>query len=212
MVDDATCMRVRKRPRHFLCDSGRFTRVQRAPVAYAFDYLMFFSDASRVLTLGVAAVAGVLVGAAAHALATGRFRWEGFRDTEDTANHLVGGALMGFGGVTAMGCTIGQGLSGVSTLAAGSFITVAAILAGVASWPLFATGLLAEAWPRWLTLLAGATIAAVFLGRGIAGYTSAWRRRFPEEPFATYDRSYYSPLCLVLGAGYLLILIAGHNS
>jgi hypothetical protein len=89
---------------------------------------------------------------------------------------------------------------------------VAAILAGVASWPLFATGLLAEAWPRWLTLLAGATIAAVFLGRGIAGYTSAWRRRFPEEPFATYDRSYYSPLCLVLGAGYLLILIAGHNS
>ena len=48
--------------------------------------------------------------------------------------------------------------------------------------------LLPEAWPRWLTLLAGAGIAAVFVGRGVAGYTSAWRRRFSEEPFATLDR------------------------
>ena len=88
---------------------------------------------------------------------------------------------------------------------------VAAILTGVASWPLFAAGLLVEAWPRWLTLLAGAGIAAVFLGRGIAGYTSAWRRHFPQEPFASYDRRYYSPLCLGLGAGYLVILIAGFN-
>jgi len=70
----------------------------------------------------------------------GRFRWEGFRDTEDTANHLVGGALMGFGGVTAMGCTIGQGLSGVSMLAAGSIITLAAIVAGAVA------GLRYQAW------------------------------------------------------------------
>jgi hypothetical protein len=89
---------------------------------------------------------------------------------------------------------------------------VAAILAGVASWPLFAVGLLAEAWPRWLTLLAGAGITGVFLARGVAGYTSAWRRLFPEEPFATYDRLYYSPLCLALGAGCLLILLAGKSS
>lgn len=89
---------------------------------------------------------------------------------------------------------------------------VAAILAGVACWPLFALGLLAEAWPRWLTLVAGAGIAAVFFGRGVAGYISTWRRRFPEEPFATYDRRYYSPLCLALGAGYFGILIAGSNS
>ena len=56
--------------------------------------------------------------------------WEGFAGSEDTANHLVGGALMGVGGVTAMGCTIGQGLSGLSTLAIGSFLAFAAILAG----------------------------------------------------------------------------------
>jgi uncharacterized membrane protein YedE/YeeE len=101
-----------------------------APVAYALDYVIFFSDASRVVTFGVAAVVGVLVGSALHALASGRFRWEGFRDTEDTANHLVGSALMGFGGVTALGCTIGQGISGASLLSVGSWITIASIIAG----------------------------------------------------------------------------------
>ena len=40
---------------------------------------------------------------------------------------------MGFGGVTAMGCTIGQGITGVSTLALGSFITLLAIVAGAAA-------------------------------------------------------------------------------
>ena len=90
-----------------------------------------------------------------------------------------------------------------------SCFVVAAVLSGVAAWPLFAVRLLAEAWPRWLTLLAGAGIAAVFLGRGVAGYTSTWRRRFSEEPFARLDRHAYSPLCLALGAGFLTLLIAG---
>jgi uncharacterized membrane protein YedE/YeeE len=92
--------------------------------------MMFFSDTSKVLTIGIAAVLGMITGSAAYALVAGQFRWEGFRDTEDTANHLVGAALMGFGGVTALGCTIGQGLSGVSTLAIGSFIALAAIVTG----------------------------------------------------------------------------------
>ena len=90
-----------------------------------------------------------------------------------------------------------------------SCFLVAALLSGVAVWPLFATRLLPEVWPRWLTLLAGAGIAAVFLGRGLAGYTSVWRRRFGEQPFARLDRLAYSPLCLALGAGFLTILIAG---
>jgi uncharacterized protein len=64
------------------------------------------------------------------ALATRTFRWEGFANAEDTANHLVGAVLMGVGGVTAMGCTVGQGLSGVSTLALGSFIALAGIVGG----------------------------------------------------------------------------------
>lgn len=101
-----------------------------APVAYTVDWLILFSDASRVLTLGIVAVLGVVLGSALVALAGGSFRWEGFAGTEDTANHVVGALLMGAGGITAMGCTIGQGLSGISTLALGSFIALGGILAG----------------------------------------------------------------------------------
>jgi len=112
-------------------NSGRMESLSFvAPVAYTIDYLMFFSDTSKVITIGIAAVLGMVAGSAVYAVIAGKFRWEGFRDTEDTANHLVGAALMGFGGVTALGCTVGQGLSGVSTLAVGSFIAVAAIVAG----------------------------------------------------------------------------------
>jgi hypothetical protein len=101
-----------------------------APVGYTFEWLMLFSATSRGLTLGLGSGFGVGLGAALVALAERSFRWEGFAGAEDTANHLVGALLMGVGGVTAMGCTIGQGLSGVSTLALGSFIALAGILAG----------------------------------------------------------------------------------
>ena len=101
-----------------------------APLAYTLEYLMLWTDKSRTITFGIASVAGVIAGSAAYALAAGKFRWEGFRDAEDTANHLVGGVLMGFGGVTALGCTIGQGLSGLSTLALGSLLAFAAMVAG----------------------------------------------------------------------------------
>jgi uncharacterized protein len=101
-----------------------------APVAYTLDWFMFFSDKSKVLTLGIASVFGVIAGSAVVALITKSFRWEGFGGTEDVGNHLVGAVLMGIGGVTAMGCTVGQGLSGISTLSTMSFIAVAAIMAG----------------------------------------------------------------------------------
>lgn len=101
-----------------------------APVAYALDWLMFFSDKSKVLTVGVVSVGGVIVGSWISAVWARSFRWEGFGGTEDVANHLVGAVLMGVGGVTAMGCTVGQGLSGISTLSATSFIAVSAILTG----------------------------------------------------------------------------------
>ncbi len=101
-----------------------------APVAYTMDWLILFSDKSRVLTLGIVSTLGVVLGSGLAALLGGRFRWEGFAGAEDTANHVVGGLLMGIGGVTAMGCTIGQGLSGLSTLALGSFLALAGILAG----------------------------------------------------------------------------------
>ena len=101
-----------------------------APLAYLLDGLVFFSDASKRLTQGMVMVVGVVLGSAAVALAGRSFRWEGFRGVEDTANHLVGALLMGVGGITALGCTVGQGLSGLSTLSLGSIVATAAIMLG----------------------------------------------------------------------------------
>jgi len=104
-----------------------------APFAFTLEYLMLWTDKSKIITYGIASAAGVVAGSAAYALATRTFRWEGFRDAEDTANHIVGGMLMGFGGITALGCTIGQAISGFSTLALGSLMTFIAIVAGSAA-------------------------------------------------------------------------------
>ena len=101
-----------------------------APLAYLLDGLVFFSDSSKRLTQGMVAAIGVVLGSAGMALANRSFRWEGFRGAEDTANHLVGAVLMGVGGIAAVGCTIGQGLSGLSTLSLGSVIASAAIVVG----------------------------------------------------------------------------------
>jgi hypothetical protein len=103
-----------------------------APVGYALELLMLWSDKSLTVTFGIATVAGIVLGSFAYAVASRTFRWEGFAGAEDTASHVVGGILMGFGGVTALGCTIGQGLTGFSTLAVGSILAFASIVAGSA--------------------------------------------------------------------------------
>jgi uncharacterized membrane protein YedE/YeeE len=104
-----------------------------APYAYALELLMLWSDKSRVVTLGIAAVLGMFSGSLAWSLASKSFRLESFRDAEDLLNHIAGAVLMGFGGVLALGCTIGQGISGLSTLALGSFLAFFAIVAGAAA-------------------------------------------------------------------------------
>lgn len=100
------------------------------PMAYLLELLQMWTDTSLHATFGIASVLGVVAGSGAHALASRTFRWEGFASLADMRNQLFGAVLMGFGGVTALGCTIGQGLSGVSTLAIGSLIAVAGIVAG----------------------------------------------------------------------------------
>ena len=100
------------------------------PTAYGLELLMLWTDKSLHLSFGIASVIGVVLGSLAMALISGNFRWEGFASLADLRTQLLGAVLMGFGGVTAMGCTIGQGLSGISTLAIGSFIAVAGIVLG----------------------------------------------------------------------------------
>lgn len=117
----------------FVTNSGRMESMSFvSPAAYLLELLLLWSDKSRVMTFGIASALGVVAGSFVYALATRTFRLESFRDPEDLINHLIGGVLMGFGGVLAMGCTIGQGLSGVSTLALGSFLVLASIIAGSA--------------------------------------------------------------------------------
>ncbi|HVF64467.1 MAG TPA: YeeE/YedE family protein [Casimicrobiaceae bacterium] len=112
-------------------NSGRMESFSfTAPVAYLIEWLMLWTDASRIITFGIAGVLGMILGSGAMALATRSFRWEGFTNREDLANHIVGGVMMGFGGVTALGCTIGQGLTGLSTLALGSILTFGGIIGG----------------------------------------------------------------------------------
>ena len=100
------------------------------PLAYGLELLLLWTDKSLHPTFGIASVLGVVLGSAAWAWRAGTFRWEGFASLTDLRNQLVGAVLMGFGGVTALGCTVGQGVSGVSTLAIGSFIATAGIIAG----------------------------------------------------------------------------------
>ncbi len=109
-----------------------------APVADTMVYAMFSTGTS--FAFPAATCVGVVAGAAASSLAGGRFRWEGFADRADLARHVLGAAAMGIGGVLALGCSIGQGVSGLSTLSAGSALTLAGILAGGA----LATRALAE--------------------------------------------------------------------
>jgi uncharacterized protein len=99
------------------------------PAGETLQWLMF-ATATPLPSFGVTSVFGALLGAFAMALAMGRFRMSTFSDTNDTVRNMLGAALMGVGGVMALGCTVGQAVTGVSTLAVGSFLTFAAIVVG----------------------------------------------------------------------------------
>jgi uncharacterized membrane protein YedE/YeeE len=100
------------------------------PVALTLDALAYFSDGTKRLTIGLVSVVGVCAGAWISAWLQGSLRLEGFSNVADMRRHLVGASLMGLGAVLAMGCSIGQGLSGFSTLSIASVIATVAILAG----------------------------------------------------------------------------------
>ena len=99
-----------------------------APIADSLQYAML--STGLTLNFGIATVAGVFAGSLVTALATGRFKLEGYSSPGHMLRSGSGAALMGIGGVMAFGCSIGQGLTGMSTLALGSFVAVAGILLG----------------------------------------------------------------------------------
>jgi uncharacterized membrane protein YedE/YeeE len=86
-----------------------------------------------LVNFGVVALAGVIAGSFMYAVATKNFRIEWFASFGDFVNHALGGVLMGIGGVLSMGCTVGQAITGMSTLAIGSMLTFVAIVAGAAA-------------------------------------------------------------------------------
>jgi uncharacterized protein len=101
-----------------------------APLAHALDLLTLWTDKSTVATFGVTLALGVLLGAFASAKLRGDFRLESFQTPRELGAHAAGAALMGFGGVTALGCSLGNGVTGLALLSSGSLLAVAGICAG----------------------------------------------------------------------------------
>jgi uncharacterized membrane protein YedE/YeeE len=101
-----------------------------APTAESLQYLMTYTGST--ISFGVAAVFGVISGSLLYALVSGKFRIEYFVSRNDMLRHIYGGILMGFGGVLALGCTVGQGITGLSTLALGSLMALISIIFGSA--------------------------------------------------------------------------------
>jgi hypothetical protein len=99
-----------------------------APVGNAINYLMTWTGST--IGFGIAVVFGILCGSLFYALVSGGFRIETFSDRADMINHLIAGVLMGFGGVLALGCTVGQGVAGISTLSVGAVLATGAIMLG----------------------------------------------------------------------------------
>lgn len=121
------------------------------PVARALYGLVAATDG--LAEFGVASVFGVVAGSTGAALHGAQFHWEAFDDPREMRRHLLGATLMGFGGVAAGGCTIGQGLT------AGSLLAL--------SWPLALAG-----------IFLGARLGIYFVLEG--RLSDAWRDAFPR--------------------------------
>jgi uncharacterized protein len=101
-----------------------------SPVADTLQYAML--STGLTLNFGIAVVTGVVCGSLLTALSTGRFALEGFTSAHHMLRSICGAALMGSGGAMAYGCSVGQGLTGLSTLAMPSFIAAVGIVSGAA--------------------------------------------------------------------------------
>jgi uncharacterized membrane protein YedE/YeeE len=100
-----------------------------APIADSVQYVMLSTGVA--MNFGVATIFGVLLGSFITAIVTGRFELEAYRSPRHMLRSMTGAAMMGVGGAMALGCSIGQGLTGLSTLALPSFVALAGIVGGI---------------------------------------------------------------------------------
>jgi uncharacterized protein len=101
-----------------------------APLGHSLDLLTLWSDKNTTASYGITVAIGVLIGSFVTAKLRKDFRLESFQNSTTLVSHLAGGLLMGFGGVTALGCSIGQGLTGLAMLSAGAIVAVLGIVIG----------------------------------------------------------------------------------
>ena len=99
-----------------------------SPTANTLQFLMTYTGAT--ISFSIATVFGMILGAFLASVSNKTFAIGSFADRNDLVRHLLGGSLMGFGAVTSLGCTVGQGIGGVSTLALGSVVALISIIAG----------------------------------------------------------------------------------
>ena len=140
--DDAISLREFVQEWDFLADSSEGKPADSRPLSpQSFTFINPMGQVlgytakgfdSAYLTFGIMALLGVILGSFLWSVLSKGFRIEWFASVRDFVNHLVGAILMGFGGVLAMGCTIGQGVTGVSTLAVGSILALVSIVFGSA--------------------------------------------------------------------------------
>lgn len=101
-----------------------------APIADTVQFTMLSTALNA--NFGVALASGAVGGSLLTAVLTGRFRLEGYESPAHMLRSVSGAAMMGIGGAMAYGCSVGQGLTGLSTLAMPSLIAVAGIVVGTA--------------------------------------------------------------------------------
>ena len=100
------------------------------PTGNTISYLMTYTGAQ--INFGIAIVFGMIAGSFFYGVVSRTFRIETFSNQSEMISHLVGAMLMGFGGVLSFGCTVGQGITGMSTLALGSIMALGSIIIGSA--------------------------------------------------------------------------------
>ena len=118
--------------KYMLTDSGKpesFSFI--GPLAYSLEFFLYQSDSSKFISFGMIVLFGLLLGSYLSARLQKRFKLEFFTTKNDFIYCVIGSTLMGFGGVTASGCTLGHGLSGLSIGSFDSIIVVGSIATGV---------------------------------------------------------------------------------